>query len=89
MSLVTVIGEPNCSNDRLKERSVNSSVRRQSLDQTVLIRMFGYSNDNTEHSPCGDLDPFILHMVCLECRKAICPVDQGQRLALDLTEEWE
>jgi len=45
---VNVVGGTNCSNDRLSEKAVNSSVRRQSLDQTVQLQIVEDSTDDME-----------------------------------------
>jgi hypothetical protein len=46
--VVNVVGGTNCSNDRLSEKAVNSSVRRQSLDQTVQLQIVEDSTDDME-----------------------------------------
>jgi len=48
-SVRNAVSEPNDSNRRRSERSVNSNVRKPSLDQTVRIPTLKYSNADTEH----------------------------------------
>ncbi|AGB33856.1 hypothetical protein Natpe_4143 (plasmid) [Natrinema pellirubrum DSM 15624] len=48
MSLVNGVGGTNCLNDKLRERSVNSSVRKQLPVQLENTPMQRYSNDDTK-----------------------------------------